>query len=254
MIRSGHIALASGPLPSTLGLYFHSIEPAEWGPFAEIVNHFRSVGYKFYGSPGDYLAADGLAAFISFDDNYRSWYESLGVLSDLGLCVTFYVNTEPLRGIATAAETEAYFDRIGHHGQREALSPSELESLADAGHTVAAHTHTHRDLARLSRQEAMHEVATNRTVLEELLGVPVRHFAFPFGLRRNLPRWAVDWCRDEGFETIAAATPAMLHSPPRPGWLHRHPWRFERSFDQNLDDVRVDGRLFAGITGRSAVG
>ena len=254
MIRRGHVALALRPLPRKIALYFHSLESADWEPLVALVRYLRLEGYEFYGSPSDYLAADGVAAFISFDDNYRSWYESLSLLSDLQLHVTFYVNTMPLRGIATATETETYFDRIDHRGRREALSPRELASLADAGHTIGAHTHSHRNLARLTRQEAMHEITSNRTMLQEELGVPVRHLAFPFGLRRYFPRWAADWCRDEGFETIAAAIPAMLHAVPRAAWLHRHPWRFERSFEQNLEEIQIDGRLFEKITGRSAVG
>jgi peptidoglycan/xylan/chitin deacetylase (PgdA/CDA1 family) len=241
-------------MPSRLGLYFHSLEPVDREPFAAVIEFARSEGYTFFGSPGDYLAADGPAAFISFDDNYRSWYESLGFLRELRLPVTFYVNTAPLRSIATAAVTDAYFDRIGYRGHRQALSPSELVALVDAGHTIGAHTHTHRDLAKLTRQEAMREVTTNRDSLEDLVGFRVRHFAFPYGLRRHFPRWALTWLHDEGFETVAAAIPAMLHSPVETGWIHRHPWRFERSFSENLDDIKVDGRVFEMVTGRSAVG
>ena len=60
-------------------------------------------------------------------------------------------------------------------------------------------------------------------------------------------------CLEYGFKTIASGIPGHLHGPSA-GLLHRTLWDLERSLDHNLQNLRIDGRLFERLTGRSAVG
>ncbi|MGZ5385521.1 MAG: polysaccharide deacetylase family protein, partial [Acidimicrobiia bacterium] len=193
-------------------------------------------------------------AWISFDDNYRSWHTSLKLFEDLDVKATFYVNTVPFRGIAGSTDTSAFFDRIAHQGERVALSVPELLELAAAGHVIGAHTHTHRNLAGLSEPEAIAEISDNVDRLSQILSTPVEHFAVPFGLDRYFPRSLVPWCQNRGITTIAYATPGMQYAPKEPLALQRTPWRFTRPANENWDDLRVDGRAFVRLTGRSPVG
>jgi hypothetical protein len=71
-----------------------------------------------------------------------------------------------------------------------------------------------------------------------------RHFSE--SLRRS--------CLAQGFATVANGIPAMLHGIQLPERIQRSPWRLDRSFEHNLMDLRIDGRLFERVTGRSAVG
>jgi peptidoglycan/xylan/chitin deacetylase (PgdA/CDA1 family) len=50
-----------------------------------------------------------------------------------------------------------------------------------AGHDVGSHTITHRNLKTLSVPEAREEICGSKKMLESLLGVPVRHFCYPYG-------------------------------------------------------------------------
>jgi len=47
--------------------------------------------------------------------------------------------------------------------------------------TFGGHTRTHPYLSRLSRADAEDEILGSKARLEEMLGAPVRHFAYPFG-------------------------------------------------------------------------
>lgn len=61
------------------------------------------------------------------------------------------------------------------------LSWDQLRSMARDGVEIGAHTMTHPVLTRMPEQEAEDEIRTSRRALEQALGVPVRHFAYPNG-------------------------------------------------------------------------
>ena len=65
-----------------------------------------------------------------------------------------------------------------------ALRPLTWKMVAEmsrAGITVGSHTRSHPVLTNESPQTVREEVAGSRWVLEQVLGVPVRHFAYPGG-------------------------------------------------------------------------
>lgn len=47
--------------------------------------------------------------------------------------------------------------------------------------TIGGHTTTHSDLTRLGEAEAYREMSDNKAFLEDILGIPVEHFAYPYG-------------------------------------------------------------------------
>lgn len=248
------MSLAQDIPPPRLGVYLHALEPEDWDDFRELCHELRRSGYRFVGSPEEYLAAQDKCAWLSFDDNYRSWFESKGLLEELDLKATFFINTVPLRDVADDSTIEAYYDRIDFHGDHTPLSSDEISELAESGHTIGAHTHTHRNLAILEPDQQRWEIETNRRQLEEIVGRPIVHFAFPFGLPRYFPEPLRGWCLEHGIETISFATPGMQYEPTRRQSLQRTPWRFDRGFQANWEDLRVDGRWFVRTTGKSPVG
>ncbi len=51
--------------------------------------------------------------------------------------------------------------------------------------TTGGHTTSHSNLTTLGESEAYHEISDNKAYLEDVLGVPVDHFAYPFGACRE---------------------------------------------------------------------
>jgi peptidoglycan/xylan/chitin deacetylase (PgdA/CDA1 family) len=251
--RAFHKRFFRRPLPRKLGLYLHS--PAgHIDRLEELLCFLREGGYAFTG-PDAFAAATGPTVFLSFDDNYRSWLEALGLLEKFQARATFYVNSWPFRDRVNPAEVRAYLKRLGIIcGEETTLTTCELREIADAGHSIGAHTRTHPVLTSLPHNLAREEIRVNKEELEQILQCPVLHFSYPFGMRRHFNRSLRAYCRSIGFATVANAIPCMQYARSRPDDLHRSVWHLEQPLEYNLANACVDGRLFQTLTGRSAVG
>ena len=63
------------------------------------------------------------------------------------------------------------------------LTWDEIASLPSAGIEVGSHAHTHRSLGKMPLEEAVHEGARSKELLDAHLDRPVTSFAYPFGMR-----------------------------------------------------------------------
>jgi peptidoglycan/xylan/chitin deacetylase (PgdA/CDA1 family) len=253
LLRGVHQKFFSRPLPPKLALYLHDTA-GHGGRLEELLHFLRGQSYAFVGAD-EFVAAAGRAVFLSFDDNYRSWLDAVELLEKFQVQATFYVNSWPFRDRVNAAEVSAYLDKLGVVPDRETtLTTGELRDIANCGHVIGAHTHTHPVLTSLPRHLAQEEIRIGKEELEQILQRPVLHFSYPFGMRRHFNDVLRAYCRSIGFLTIANAIPCMQYAPSRPDALHRSVWFLEQPLQFNLANVCVDGRLFEMLTGRSAVG
>ncbi len=253
-VRLVHTVAFDRGMPAKVGVYGHDLRPAWHGGLRAMLEMFRDEGYRF-AAPDDFLADPGeRCVFVSFDDNYRSWYDAIPVLAEEGVRVTFYVNTCALRDRSGTVEIDAYYDRLGVTGPRVPLSTDELRALDAAGHTIGTHTHSHRALTGLPHEVAMADIRRGKEELEAILGKEVRHFAYPYGMRRHFDDELRAACASIGFTTIANAIPGLQHVGQSPLSINRSGWRFDRPVATNRRLLCVDGSRFEAMTGRSAVG
>ncbi len=242
--------LFARPLPRKLGLYGHDIPRGTWALVQTLVSELRDRGYEFVTASGfvSRFGSDDKLVWLSFDDSYSSWRLSLPLLESLAVPVTFFVNTLPVAG-ATDSRLQ-YRRNLGYDGPDRPLLSHELLALREAGHEVGGHGHLHLDLGSMARSEAEADVAVNKELLEEILGEQVRHFAWPFGLRRHFSSDIARYCFRIGYESISSATAGMqfASSPPI---LHRSPLLLERPPSVALRNASVDARTIVRLTGRS---
>ena len=253
VVRKLHSLCLDRGLRNQLSIYFHTLEPADYSAFRELVGFFASSGYEFVDPDRFLEGASSRRVMLSFDDNYRAWYEALALFQDLKIQATFYVNTGPMRERATPEEIGDYFERICHQGEKVPLSSTELGEMARAGHTIGCHTRAHFRLTALSPERAQAEISSGKTDLEQILGQAVVHFSYPFGMRRHFNEDLRRYCHRIGLRTVAAAIPGMQHAPQSAAAIQRSPWDLQRSLEYNLTNLRIDGSLYARLTGRSAV-
>ncbi len=100
---------------------------------------------------------------ITFDDGGRSAIEAADALERRGWRGEFFVTTE----------------RIGTPGF---LSGDEVVALAQRGHVIGSHSHSHPTyMGRLTRPELDREWSTSRALLGEILGAPPQVASVPGG-------------------------------------------------------------------------
>lgn len=102
---------------------------------------------------------------LTFDDGSHGQYEyAFPLLQKYGGTATFYIYTNPLD------THNKYF-----------LSWDEVRQMQAAGMTIGSHTITHPYLSRISASQLHHEIFDSKAIIEREIGVPVTHFASPFG-------------------------------------------------------------------------
>ncbi len=105
------------------------------------------------------------AVVITLDDGRESQYVyALPLLKKYGYKATFFIFTN-------AIGREGYF------------TWDQLKEMRDEGMAIEAHTKTHLFLTRItSDAELREQIVDSKKIIEEKLGITVKHFAFPFGL------------------------------------------------------------------------
>ncbi|MHC2258113.1 peptidoglycan/xylan/chitin deacetylase (PgdA/CDA1 family) [Bradyrhizobium embrapense] len=94
-------------------------------------------------------------------------------------------------GLSLSALNEAYF-----------LDERELQGLARHPLvSIGGHTDSHAALSCLDTESARAEMADNRRYLEQLLQLPVQHFAYPYGDSKACGPREAGFAKDIGFST-----------------------------------------------------
>lgn len=110
---------------------------------------------------------------------------------------------------SVAYVTTGFVGTVSASGERY-LTWDEVARLPAAGITVGSHSHTHRSMARLGPDEAVHEALTSKQLLEQHLGRPVRSFAYPFGMRLDESPATAGMLTGAGYSTVFIAQHGTL--------------------------------------------
>lgn len=129
------------------------------------------------------------SVLITFDDAYNNIYEEgIPILLNYGFSATLFVVSDYTGKKNT---WDAGFARRNHMGW------DRLIELSGLGFEIASHTHTHRDLTRLSSKEIKIEMEFSKKTIEDRIGKSVQFLSYPFGRHSKLVR---DLARDVGYK------------------------------------------------------
>jgi peptidoglycan/xylan/chitin deacetylase (PgdA/CDA1 family) len=111
---------------------------------------------------------------LSFDDGYENFADSaLPILEDFGYPSVLFAVSGLLGQPAKW---------LGMKGEKPLLlSSSRLRDLRKAKVEIGSHTKSHPRLGRLPTGQAWREIADSKSELENVLGEPVKFFAYPYG-------------------------------------------------------------------------
>lgn len=134
---------------------------------------------------------------ITFDDGFRSCVDhAVPLLRSRGFTAIFYL----VGGLM--GERSRWMPGAG--GQLPLMTWSQARELASAGFQCGVHSMTHQRLTGLSRAGLQVELADARRRVEDRLGRPALHFAYPYGAYDGAARAAAG---DAGYVTASSTRP-----------------------------------------------
>ncbi|MBN2040495.1 MAG: polysaccharide deacetylase family protein [Spirochaetes bacterium] len=168
-------------------LCYHHINPAEAlhdnyintvpDEFEKQIEFLHSYGYKTILSKNvsnvlapaekNVLGENNKPIMITFDDGYRSVYDhAYPVMKKYGYKGIIFLIT----------------DRIEKDWNRMFMNREQINELIKEGWEIGSHTITHPKLNQISMEEATNEIIASKKTLEDMFGVKVISFAYPYGL------------------------------------------------------------------------
>ena len=173
---------------------------------------------------------DQPAAVLTFDDGFADNLTHLvPILEDLGIPATCYVTTGLM--LRDPPVLERMRKLTGY--EVDYLTPEQVADDEPPRRGDRRHTHTHHNLARLSNEDARKELSESKRILEDIVGKPVAHFAYPFGKRMiHYTPETVRIAEECGFRSAVAAAFRRVGAADR-----RHLFEIPRFFVNRGDNL-----------------
>ena len=153
----------------------------------------------------DAVERRGRLFHVTFDDAYRSVADVLPLLAELGVPATIFACTGYARDgrpfdvpelREAAADDPSQFATMNWAALRDAASSGGVE--------IGSHTVSHPHLPQLSDADLDRELLESKAELEDELGAPCRHLAYPYGDEDDRVRRAA---RRAGYDAAFAVDP-----------------------------------------------
>ncbi len=159
--NSGYTFLTLSELKTVYDYYFGGADPA--------------VKPRLTGGLQNLINGKNKYATITFDDGSKSVYSN-----GLKVMVANGVRGAVFMVSGLIGELNDWDIKNGEN-RDEMLAADELKEMINYGIEIGAHTKTHPRLTRISPDKAFNEIAASKKDLENLLGININFFAYPYG-------------------------------------------------------------------------
>lgn len=196
---------------SRCALMFHSVSEPLAGEdaaysiaprrFCNLMRWFRTMGYSTY-STAEWLAGANASkrVLLTFDDGYDDLYtELLPVVVEHGYTPLIFLVADFIGGTNQ-------WDQAKGLSARNLLTAEQIREMQIHGVEFGSHSATHRLLTGTTDAQLRCEVSDSKHRLEDLLGVEVISFAYPYGGVDDRVRAAV---AEAGYRLAFTAEPGM---------------------------------------------
>jgi peptidoglycan/xylan/chitin deacetylase (PgdA/CDA1 family) len=140
---------------------------------------------------------------FTFDDGYADTLTMAApLLKRYGFRATCYV-------VSGAVGTFNRWDAEYLRERKPLMSRDQLDHWLAAGMEVGSHSLSHQRLRELPQDAARYEIAESRTALRNMLGVPIEHFAYPFG---QFTADIVELVRHAGYSSAMTVLPGVART------------------------------------------
>ena len=202
---------SSGRLPAMI-LFYHRVADEHPNPWTISTSRFREQ-LDWLASEFDLVTLaecqqrirsgfnDRPTVSITFDDGYAENSQfAIPMLLERQIPFTYFVT---LKNVIE----QLPFSHDVELGQPLPVDSIEtIRALADIGVEIGGHTRTHPDCGKIQCHELLRdEVIDSAKELGEIIGRPVKYFAFPFGQPENLNKSGFRLCRAHDFQGVCSA-------------------------------------------------
>ncbi len=177
----------------------------------QLESQLRSLLRRGYRpvTAADALEQRGRLLHLTFDDAYRRVVDTLPLLLELGVPATIFACTGYARDGRPFDVLELRDDAAVDPQAFETMDWPALRAAASGGLEIGSHTVTHPHLPQLSDVELGRELRDSKVELEDELGRPCLHLAYPYGEEDARVRTAA---RRAGYEAAFAVDPGRGRS------------------------------------------
>ena len=188
-------------------------------------------------STGKALPRDAVA--LTLDDGFQDNYtKAFPLLKKHGIPATIFLASGVVGGTNNWMKGRGF-------PERKMLNWDQIREMNNHQISFGAHTVTHPKLPELNDASAEQEITQSKIAIEENLGQPCKHFAYPYGLFNDRTPAIV---KQYGF-TLACSTRSGFNNPARdPYILHRievygtdPSWKLKQKMTFGINDA---SRLF----------
>jgi peptidoglycan/xylan/chitin deacetylase (PgdA/CDA1 family) len=151
----------------------------------------------------------GRLLHVTFDDANRSVADVLPLLAELDVPATIFACTAYARDGRLFDVRELRADAAADPASFATMDWAALRAAASGGVEIGSHTVSHPHLPRLSDAELKRELSESKAELEDELGAPCRHLAYPYGEEDDRVREAA---RLAGYDAAFAVDPGRGRS------------------------------------------
>lgn len=143
---------------------------------------------------------------ITFDDGFRNVLENAaGPLCNAGFRAIQFLVPNCLGKVNE-------WDLRDGEVPEPLMDKAQVQDWLAAGHEIGSHSMTHASLTRLSVRDIREEIITSKKKLEDIFGIPVPHFCYPYGNWNDAIR---DVVLEAGYQT-ACTTEFGVNTPETP--------------------------------------
>lgn len=196
-----------GPRPAGVrlkGLYISA------SLFAEQMRELSEAGFRTV-MPGDPFG-NGPEVCLTFDDGYANVFvHGLPRLVEYRMCAIQYL-------VSGAIGRDNCWDRPAGEVAAPLMDKGQIREWLNAGQAIGSHTVSHARLTEITANQAREEIQSSKKSLEDMFGVAIDHFCYPYGDWNPVIR---DLVREAGYRTACTVSGGLSQPDDDPWSLQR---------------------------------